>query len=98
MERSRKPISIALLEKLRIAELEIMGNKPKRRSSKQVIFDKRWRPRSELPQYLALFFLVFQNDIILAGHKWKDLILDVILKREAGERVYDSLYIPDNNI
>ena len=75
-----------------------MGNRPKRRTSKQVIFDKRWKPISELPQYLALFFIIYQKDIISAGLKWKDFIVDVIHKREQGETVYDSLYIPDNHL
>jgi hypothetical protein len=86
------------LEKLRATELELLPDKPTRRTSKQVLYDKRWKTKSELPQYLSLFFIVYQADILTAGHKWKDLILDVIIDREAGIEVYNSLYIPEDNI
>ena len=98
MEKSKTRTPLFLLEKVRQAQLQLMGNRPKRRTSKQVIFDKRWKPVSELPQYLALFFIIYQKDIISAGLKWKDFIVDVIHKREQGETVYDSLYIPDNHL
>lgn len=61
-------------------------------------YDKRWHTKSELPQYLAMFFLVYQKDIIDAGLKWKDCIYKVIQKREEGEKVYNSLFIPENNV
>jgi hypothetical protein len=97
MVLAKTKISIALLEKLREAELSLIPDKPKRRSSKAVRFDKRFSPKSELPQYIALFFIVYQQDILNAGHRWKDFIMDVMDQRESGIEVYNSYFIPEDN-
>ena len=98
MEKRKKKVTISLLEKLREAELLVLPNKPLRRTSKEVLYDKRWKPDCSLPQYLAMFFVIYQKDIIDAGHRWKDFIMNVILEREQGIEHYESLYVPADNV
>ena len=76
----------------------ILPNRPLRRTSREVEYDKRFLPSCSLPTYLAMFFMIYSADIVNAKHRWKDYIMSVILEREQGIERYGTLYVPDNNI
>jgi hypothetical protein len=80
------------------AELSLTSPPKRRRTSLQVKFDARYNPEFISPDYLSIFFRIPVADIIKVEDKWKDLIMQVILDREQGTSVYNSLFIPKNNI
>ena len=61
-------------------------------------FDKRWVVKYTAPLFLSVFFILPKKEIIAAGTKWKDFIMKNILARENGEAVYNSKYVPENNV
>mgnify|MGYP003662247414 CR=1 FL=1 len=96
--KTAPPILQTLKEKLRKAELKLIPKQQKRRTTLQVKYDNRWKTKSELPEYLSMFFIIYQQDILDAKLKWKDFILKTIQEREKGITKYNSLYIPKNNV
>lgn len=86
------------MEKIVTAERSLMSPPVKRRTSLQVQFDKRWKLKYTSNDYLSLYFHIPFSVLVESKQKFKDCIMEVILKREAGEEMYNSLYIPENNI
>ena len=70
----------------------------RRRTTLAVKFDRRWKLEWTSPEYICIFFRIRRQDIQNAGELWKDLVIKTILERENGIPVYNSLYVPENNI
>ena len=50
------------------------------------------------PDYVSIFFRISRPRLILSGEHWKDHVMKIIRDRENNIPVYNSLYIPENNI
>ena len=95
---------------MRKAEISLTCPLRKRRTSKEVEFDSRWKLRYIFPEYISTYFIINLDDILNAKDRWKDLVIDIIRQRERIKvnikdnenynlvDVYNSIFIPENNI
>ena len=81
-------------EKVRKAALSLLPQS--RRTTAAVEFDRLYlkKLKSELPEYLSMYFIINKKDIINAGNKYKDFIIKILNKRIDGIHCYGTLYIP----
>ena len=61
-------------------------------------FDERWKMKYTTEKYLSVFFILPLKEIVLARDKWKDFIMRCMEKRENGENLYNSNFVPENNV
>lgn len=61
-------------------------------------FDKRWKMKYTTEKYLSVFFILPLKEIVLARDKWKDFIVLCMEKRENGETLYNSNFVPEDNV
>ena len=48
--------------------------------------------------YIAKYFRISYNDLVKVKELWKDLVMKVLLEREQGVSVYNTQFVPENNI
>tara|TARA_R110000765_G_scaffold65715_1_gene127432 strand:- start:308 stop:538 length:231 start_codon:yes stop_codon:yes gene_type:complete len=71
-------------------------NQITRRTSKQVLFDTKYKLKYNFPEYISVHFLITLEDIIKAEEKWKDLVINTLEQREQGILKYGTLFIPES--
>lgn len=76
----------------------ISNHTPKRRTSYEVMLDKRFSLKYTTNEYLSVYFLIPFDVLVESNERFKDVIMHCILEREKGNLMYKSLFVPENNV